>query len=220
MEPAFGTPVNPAVSLIIPTEIYARQANLEAALEEAAKTSSMDNCVPSERFPVTHSRRFPGGVAFGGTDFRQLGWTEDFEVSLTGEFFTNLRILPTPGGVEFRRNNELATKIAGSLTLTVRPVIRKEPHWMGSSASMVTGGWRFTDALKDMRFHVLWAGSKPRDLGEIPATLETSSYRKGFPLEGAYTMDVPAEDIPITDNLEVHILSPAGVQLGCMSGHL
>ena len=82
------------------------------------------------------------------------------------------------------------------------------------------GGWRFTDALRGLRFHLVWAGTELHDLGEVPAELHTYSHAPGFPLEGAYTMTIPADKIPITESLEVHILTAAGVQIGCISGHI
>lgn len=220
MEPGWDTPANSAISLFIPTEIYARRGSLEAALEEAAKTSRMNNCVPSQRYPGKHARNLLGGFPLGATDFRQLGWTQTFSAFLNGESLANLRLVSTPNGVEVRKGKDLVPQYSGSLNLIVLPAIRKGTHWMGSTANLEMGGWRFTDALKDLRFHILWVGAETRDLGEISATLKTDSYRPGFPLEGAYTMDVPADNVPITDSLEVHILSSAGVQLGCIAGHI
>jgi hypothetical protein len=220
MEPGFEPRGNAGISLFISTEIYARQTTLEAALEKAARISRMNNCVPSQRYPVKHARDISYGIPLGDTDFRQLGWTETFNSFLAGEFFTNLKLMPTPGGVECRRDKKLVSNYSGSLTLTVLPATRKEPRWVGSNSSMIIGGWRFTDALKDLRFHILWVGSDSRDLGEVPAELKTSSFAKGFPLEGAYTMKVPADNVPITDSLEVHILSSSGTQLGCIRGQI
>jgi hypothetical protein len=220
MQPGFEPEGNPAYSLFLPTEIYTRQTNLDAALAKAAKTSRMNNCVPSQRYPVKHPRDISHGVPLGGIAFEQLGWTETFDADLRGEFFTNLKILPAPGDVEFRREKELVTKFSGSLSLIVRPAIRKEPHWVGSTSSTVMGGWRFTDALKGLRFHILWAGSDSRDLGDVPAELKSQVWVKSFPPENWYEMEIPAQDVPITDSLEIHILSAAGTQLGCISGHL
>jgi hypothetical protein len=57
-------------------------------------------------------------------------------------------------------------------------------------------------------------------MGEVPADLETYPVAKGQVLEGRYNMEVPVSDVPITDSLEIHILSPDGTQLGCINGHI
>jgi hypothetical protein len=156
----------------------------------------------------------------GSTAFKQLGWTEAFNAGLDGEFFTHLKLMPAPGGVELRKNHVSVSNFSGSLALTVTAAIRKEPHWMGSSSSMVMGGWRFTDALRGLRFRLNWGGSESRDLGEVPAELKSQVLVKNFPPENWYEMEVPAQDVPITDSLEIHILSAAGSQIGCISGHI
>ena len=98
--------------------------------------------------------------------------------------------------------------------------MRKEPNGVGSATLMEMGEGLFTDALKGLRFHILWVGSETRDLGEIPAELKSEVLFKNLPAEYWYQMEVSSSDVPITDSLEIHILSPAGNQLGCISGHL
>ena len=205
---------------VFPAETYARRTTLQSALETAAKASIANICVTAQHDPVKNKREMIRGLPLGGTVFEQLGWTAKFNAYGAGEFFTNLWLVSRPSGVEYRRKKDLVSKYSGSVTLTVLPAMRKEPHRVASSSPTGRGGWQFTDALLGLRFHLQWVGTENRDLGEIKAKLETYSSAPGIPLEGSYKIEVPADNVPIADSLEVHILSPAGVQLGCIRGHL
>jgi hypothetical protein len=205
---------------VFPVETYARQPSLQAAMENAAKVSSPNICPAAQSDSARDKRETIAGIPLGATTFEQLGWTAAFQAQVTGDFFTNLRRVSNRSRVQFRRKKELVSKYSGTLTLSVRPTMRREPHRVASSTPEVTGGWRFENALRGLRFHVQWVGPEPRDLGELPAELRTSSAANGTPLEGLFEIRVPADHVPITDTLQVHILSWAGVQLGCVSGHL
>jgi len=204
-------------------ETYTRETTLQAALEKATKLSRPNTCVTTSRYPDKHARDISRGVPLGGTVFKQLGWTASFDAHLRGDFFGNLKLVPTRDGVEFRNNRDLVSSFSGSLELIVFPAIRKEPNGVESPTSPLwgmMGGWRFTEALKGLRFHIVWVGSETRDLGEIPAELKSELVSKKAPPENWYQMEVPANGVPIADSMEIHILSPAGNQLGCISRHL
>jgi len=206
--------------LWVTDEIYTRQTTLEDALGNAAKSSSVTNCTVFPNRPGAYARDISRGVVLGGTLIDHLGWSELFDANLRGNFFTGLRLIPTANGVEVRKNQELISRFSGHLILTVWPSTRVNPRWIRSTSTSMMGRGRFTDSLKNLRFHVLWVGPDSRDLGEIPAKLETFSESKKLPPDAWYQMEIPAQDVPITDSLEIHILSAAGIQLGCISGHL
>ena len=205
---------------LFPVETYTRQATLQSALETAAKVSSPNTCIAGQHAPITDDRGITHGFPLGGTVFEQLGWTAMFQAQVEGGFFANLRRVSNRRPVQFRRKKALVLKYSGTLTLSVRPTLRKEPHRVASSAHERGGEFRFANDLRGLRFRVRWVGAKPRDLGELHATLRTSSAAAEAPLEGMFEIRVPADGVPIIDSLEVHILSWAGAQLGCVSGHL
>ena len=221
IQPTLKGPRNMVRPDVFEIETYTREMALQPALEKAAKASRANTCVTAPTHPLKRPRDISRGVELWGTTFKQLGSTESFDAILSGGFFTNLKLIPAPGGVELRRNQELVSRFSGPLTLTVRPTIKREPNGLGSTTFIVMmGEGLFTDALKGLRFHLLWVGSETRDLGEIPAELKSEVLFKNLPAEYWYQMEVSSSDVPITVSLEIHILSPAGNQLGCISGHL
>jgi hypothetical protein len=57
-------------------------------------------------------------------------------------------------------------------------------------------------------------------LGEVPSELRQAVWPELTPADKWYGMKIPAQDVPLTDRLEVHILTAEGNQLGCISGHI
>lgn len=211
------------------TAEYTRQENLEEALGKAAEASRMNNCVPGRPYigkrpwKVSADGKSIPGLQLGGAWFDQVGWTYSFDVSLGGDFFRGLEFDPTPRGVEIRRNGNLVSTYSGNLVLIVRPAIAMRPRLTPGLSSLGLGGWRFTDDLRGMRFHIAWRGSQTHDLGEVPAELKSYTYsptKKLTYTEYWYEMEIPASDAPITNSLEIHVLSPSGMQFGCVNGSL
>ena len=159
-------------------------------------------------------------MPLGGAVIEHLGWDESFDAFLSGEFFNKLRLVPTSGSNEYRRDGVLVSKFSGPLSLTVVPFWIPNPQWMHLDARTLMGGNRFTESLKGLRFHINWVGPETRDLGEVPAELRTHAGAHGLPPDNEYQMEIPAQDVPISDTLEIHILSAAGDHLGCVCGHL
>lgn len=208
---------------------YTRQETLEGALQKASQSSRMNNCLQigiyrgKRPWKVRNDRKSVPGIQMGGTSFDQIGWTYSFDLSVRGEFFGDLEFDPQPGRVDIRRNGNLVTNYSGSLVLIVRPNISMRPRLIPGLSSLGMGGWRFTDDLRGLRFHLIWKGPVTRDLGEVPAELKSYTYsptKKMTLTEYWYEMEIPARDIPISDSLEVHILSVSGMQFGCVNGSL
>ena len=74
--------------------------------------------------------------------------------------------------------------------------------------------------LQTLRVRIKWVGSEFRDLGEVPSNLEQQPQPGLRTPVTRYRLEIPAQDVPITDSLEVQILSASGNQLGCISGHI
>ena len=67
---------------------------------------------------------------------------------------------------------------------------------------------------------VRWLGAEPRDIGEVPSESLREPWREKNVPSDFYRMQIPAKDIPLTDELEVLIFSKDGEQLACLKGHL
>lgn len=204
-------------------ETYTRQTSLRAALEKAQATSGMNKCksvpsLPSHRV----SPDIYHGIALGYTGFEELGWEVSFEARLVGEFFDDLKRTISSGGIEIRRNGKLIPTYSGSLTLEVTPGIKPHPRWEFSTlgAIMGRGNKALPDWLQTLRFRVKWVGSESRDLGEVPSELRQQPWPELSTPEKWYRLEIRAQDVPLTDSLEIHILSATGNQLGCISGHI
>jgi hypothetical protein len=220
VQPDPEDPVQGRLRWLFGIDSYSRRTSLAAALEEAAKISPLNNCVPEPRYPAKHAYNIRGGVPLGEAVIKYLGWDEAFSAFLSGEFFNKLRLVPTRGSIEYSRNRVLVSKFSGPLNLTVLPFWNANPQWMHLDARTLMGGNRFPDSLKGLRFHITWVGAETRDLGEVPADLKTRPGPHGLPSDSWYEMEIPAQDVPISDTLEIHILSAAGDHLGCLCGHL
>jgi len=203
--------------------ILTRQPSLQAALERAQAASGMNRCNDAIS-PFT--RRAPPitdrGVVLGYTAFEELVWEVEFDAALRGDFFKDLKRTDDPGGVEFRKSGQLIQTYAGFLTLEISPAVRPHPRYLFSTMQKVMG-WgdpRLPDWLLTLRFHIKWAGSEFRDLGEVPSELKQEPWPELRVPQRWYRMEIPAQNVPLTDSLEIHILSAAGKQLGCISGHI
>lgn len=67
---------------------------------------------------------------------------------------------------------------------------------------------------------VRWLGTKEKDFGELPSEFFYEPWREFSYPAPYYRMHVPADDIPITDDLEVVIFASSGEELACLKGHL
>lgn len=203
--------------------VFARQVSMRDALEKAQAASAMNNCkvAPHPFGWVTRLDR-SRGVVLGHTDFDELVWTVGFDAYLRGDFFSGLRRTDAAEQAGFRKNGQLIQTYDGPLTLEVIPYMKPHPRYLFSTMGAVMGwgdphlpGW-----LLNLRFRIKWVGSESRDLGEVPAELGHEPWPDESHPRKMYQIAVPAQDVPLTDGLEVHILSPAGTQLGCIRGHI
>ncbi len=97
------------------------------------------------------------------------------------------------------------------------------PHAMpclGQAGEWTQVGAPPPDAVRDLRFMVRWLGAKEKDFGELPSEFFYEPWRELSSPTPYYQMRVPADDIPITDDLEVAIFASSGEQLACVKGHL
>ena len=74
--------------------------------------------------------------------------------------------------------------------------------------------------LLGLRFRVKWAGSSIRDLGEVEPEIVSEPWTELRAPEKVYRVEIPSKGVPLSDSLEVRILTKAGNQIGCISGHI
>ena len=67
---------------------------------------------------------------------------------------------------------------------------------------------------------VRWLGDRERDLGEVPSDFRYEPCREMSPPVAFYRMQIPAQDVPLTADLEVLIFAKTGEQLACVKGHI
>jgi len=214
---------------------FIRQRSLLAALQQVQGVSVMDKCQATRNSieKLVARDKWKRGFALGLTGFDELGWTVTFFAGVGGEFFDDVKREEYPAGVEFYKDSKLIRNYAGSLTLEVTPHTTPPPtrhSW--PAVGMLSGSWsgeHLPSWLETLRFRVRWVGSATRDLGEFPADASIRRptdwmKREPWPELRApdkwYAMQIPAQDVPLTDSLEVRIFTADGVQLGCICGHI
>jgi hypothetical protein len=203
--------------------IFKRQSSLQEALGRARAASGMNNCnampwpFTKGRAPITNK-----GASLGYTGFEELVWEVGFDADLSGDFFKGLTRTAGPSGVEFRKDGQPIDTYVGALSLEVTPYLRSHPRYLFSTMQRIMG-WGYANLpewLLTLRFRAKWAGPEGRDLGDVPSELRQEPWPELSVPQRWYRMEIPAQNVPLTDSLEIHILSASGNQLGCIRGHL
>jgi len=201
------------------TETFARKPSLEVALEQAEAISEMNRCnvAPSTEFAVNKPTQYDGAAPLGFTGFQQLGRYVSFYASLDGPFFRGLVRVDKPDGPEFYKGSQLVKTFTNEFVLEIEPRLTKTFDWfeIGSGAAGVP------EEFRTLRFHLRWKGADSRDLGEVPSKMEALQLTLPLaPPPEWHILKVPTDNVPLTDDLEIRILSSTGQQLGCISGHI
>jgi len=202
-------------------ETYTRQTSLPVALEKAEKASGMNKCNAARpQMTVLPPSNLSDGVDLGYTGFEQLAWQVSFLAGLHGEFFHDVRRTNTSGTLKFYTKGKLLTTYTGSLVLEITPSVSPHPRWELSTPQVFRGTVPLPKWLQALRFRIKWVGPESRDLGEVPSEPGDQPWPELTMPEKWYRLNIPAQDVPLADSLEIHILSAAGKQLGCISGHI
>jgi hypothetical protein len=203
-------------------ETYLREPDLQAAragAERAAEGRVCEHPLPS---PTRGNQTRPAmmdenGVELGFASFEQITFCTSYSVVLSGEFFKGLQSKQGANQTTFQKSGKVVTQYMGDLTLEVSP-----HSWAcgGEIGTWVSGERRQIDPLERLRFMVRWLGSTEDDLGEVHSELLHQPWRENYPAEVFFRMRVPADNIPLQDNLEVVIFSEDGQQLACVRGRV
>jgi len=203
-------------------DAYLREPDLQAARAGAEREAGSRVCDhpplrwmrENEKKPTTMDEN---GVELGFATFHQITSCTSYGVVLSGEFFRGLKRKQSPTRTTFEKSGKVVTRYTANLTLEVSPHSRA---CAGEIGNWVPGGPRQIDPIGRLRFMVRWLGPLQKDLGEVRSELLQEPWRENYPAEVFYRMSVPADGIPLEDNLEVVIFSEEGQQLACVRGHV
>jgi hypothetical protein len=153
----------------------------------------------------------------GGTFLERLTSSVLYDAVLSGKFFKDLEWTGESGHGGFRKNGQAVSKYTGDVVLEVAP----HPQFFSDEL----GGWERIgpeppDAALKLRFMVRWLGAEQRDLGEVESGFLYEPWRELLTPTAFYRLRIPAQDIPLTDDLEVLIFAKGGEQLACIKGHI
>jgi hypothetical protein len=149
--------------------------------------------------------------------FEQITRCVLYDAVLSGDFFKDLERVESYRNVQFRKEDQSISAYAGDLVVEVQPHMSSCPDEMGNWAQT---GPREPESVEQLRFMVRWLGSDQRDLGEVPSEFLHEPMREMNPPAVFYRIRIPAQDIPLADDLEVTIFSKTGEQLACIKGHI
>jgi hypothetical protein len=203
------------------SDIYTRQPSLDAA-QVAAQAAEKKSCETGHWISYlngekeTH-REYGQGAELGVGLFQQVTRCAFYNAVLSGDFFKYLVRTNALAHAQFSKKGEPVTAYAGDIVLEV------EPRPWACSAEI--GNWVPTapprpELARELRFMVRWLGAEPRDIGEVPSESLREPWREKNVPSDFYRMQIPAKDIPLTDELEVLIFSKDGEQLACLKGPL
>ena len=203
------------------TETYTRQASLDSALARASEASLMNKCV-CVRLPTPANARAKDWdeAEIGFTAYRQLNKCMLFDAGLWGGFFKRLERSDTPNGTQFRKSGQVVSEFPDEVLLEVITKIDECASGSLWIIPILTSINPLPLELLGLRFRLRWTGSSTHDLGEVEPELRTEPWPELSRPERYYAMEIPSKGVPLTDSLEIRILTKAGNQIGCISGHI
>jgi hypothetical protein len=201
-------------------DTYIRQPSMDAAL--AASSTVRRGCDGSSRVSgltrKTHARgKYEEGASLGVAYFERLTSSVLYDAVMSGKFFKDLEWIADGEHGRFHKNGQPVTNYTGDIVLGVAP----HPHFFSDEL----GAWEPIgpeppNATVNLRFMVRWLGAEQRDLGEVEPEFLYEPWRELLTPTAFYRMRIPAQDVPLTDDLEVLIFSRTGEQLACVKGHI
>ncbi len=199
---------------------YTRQPSLEAA-QAAAASATKTGCetalpMSALRSQMEKPRKYLQGATLGIATLQRITRCISYDAVLSGDFFKDLERTGKSGQFQFHRKDRSVTAYSGDLVLEV--------GLLHGYCTGEIGDWALTgpapEAAQDLRFKVRWLGDQQKDLGEPQSEFLVEPWREWTETEAFYRMTIPADGIPIGDDLEVLILSKSGEQLACVKRHI
>lgn len=200
-------------------DIYDREPSRDDAMAAAA-TAGLKTSANGLSFLGYRNQRgtqtYEQGHELGLVQVQRITRCVTYDAVLSGDFFKNLVRVKDQQGSHFLKTGQATDAFSGDLVLEVGP----RPYACIGEA----GTWTVTaappESSVDLRFMVRWLGSEKRDLGEVQSKFNYEPWQEWRNPVAFYRMRIPAQDIPLTDDLEVTIFSKTGEQLACIKGHL
>jgi hypothetical protein len=201
-------------------DIYDREPSRYAALAAAA-TAGQRACGAGRSFRSLRNQRqgaqtYQQGYELGLASLQRITRCVTYDAALSGDSFRNLVRIKDQQGSHFLRTGQAANAFDGDVILEVEP----HPYACPGEAGIWTQTAVPPESSLDLRFMVRWLGSERRDLGEVQSEFRYEPWRESSNPVAFYRMRVPAQGIPLSDDLEVTIFSKTGEQLACIKGHL
>jgi len=127
-------------------------------------------------------------------------------------FFKGLEQVRTADGIEFRKNGHAVQSYPDSFVMTMRPIAGCQPDCIKSAV--------IPPELWDLHFKARWFGSVRKNLGAVQSKMITEPWPELGPWKIFYRLHIPAKNVPLTDVLELHMLSKGGKEVACIGAHL
>ena len=203
------------------SEAYVRKPSLEAAKAEAGSAATKECGSAPSIFALRSlrqgTRRYAEGADLGAALLRRVTQCVWYSAAISGDFFKNLERSTESGLPRFHKNALPVSTYTGDIVLEVAP---RPQFCSGEVGAWEPAGTLPTEAALNLRFIVRWMGMQQKDLGEIESEFRYEPWRELSTPLAFYRMRIPAQDIPLTDELEVLIYSKSGEQLACIKGHI
>ncbi|MFZ0860601.1 MAG: hypothetical protein WCA27_12060 [Candidatus Sulfotelmatobacter sp.] len=200
---------------------YIREPSLEAA-QVAADLAAKKDCestlpISALRSQKERTRKYDQGAKLGMARLERITRCVSYGAILSGDFFKNLERTEKSGQAKFHKNGQTVIAYAGEVVLEIG--LHHSFCW-AEIGDWVATGPPSPEAAQDLRFKVRWLGEQQKDLGEVQSEFLVEPWREQMEPDAFYRMQIPAQDIPLTADLEVQILSKSGEQLACVKQHI
>lgn len=202
-------------------ETFSRRTSLESALAEA-KNASEPRCTEGAPVQQEGPLKYDSGAIIGNATYWQVTHCAMFTADLSGDFFKHLERRHTPRGDEFHEKGQPTLVYPDFVTLEIEPFVGScgWPLYAARQSQIPPPATSLPPDFRELRFHIRWAGATTKDLGEMPANLLRESWTELDTPREFYRLNVPSQDVPLSDVLQIEILAKSGEPLACISGHI
>ena len=218
------------------TVYYARQQSLEAALT-ALSAAPPFKCLdlPGPGVRSDGKQTYEDAARIGAGVYHEAMRSVVFSADVSGPFLKGLKSVRHDRNTEFKRNGVAVLNYPDSVTLEIEPhSLRCKTTWDSNWDPLPLKTWAASiplwpmppkappldPDLRELRFQIRWAGSVEKDLGEVPSELITEMWPEFGRPTTFYRLNISGQQIPLTDSLEIQILSKDGQPLAQIAGHI
>jgi len=218
------------------SEHYARQQSLELALT-ALSAAPPFKCLdlPGPAVRNEGKQMFEDAARIGAAVYHEGMRSVVFSADVAGPFLRGLKSVRHDSDTEFTRNGLAVLNYPDSVTLEIEPrSLLCRTTWDSNWDPLPLRAWTgsiplgpvpakvppLDPDLRDLRFQIRWVGSVEKDLGEVPSELIKEMWWEfGRPIT-FYRLNISGQQIPLTDSLEIQILSRDGKPLARIAGQI